>query len=248
MQRLLQDTKCKLLGGIFSYCIQLFLGFVAISSLVLKRHIERPQRKWDIWMFDVGKQLVGGFFIHCANIIVSHLLKSGGDECAFYFLNFFIDCTLGVGIVYIVHDGTCYIIKTYWNPNSVFAHIGKYGNPPEVKIWIKQISLYLFALFINKILVGVTLYFLKSQMIYFGNLLFGPLQPYPNTELIVVMILCPWLLTTFQMWTFDYILKSKNNQSYNERLLILNDYDEVRSIISEYTITDDSFSSVTLTE
>ena len=62
------------------------------------------------------------------------------------------------------------------------------------------------------------------------------------------MILCPWLLTTFQMWTFDYILKSKNNQSYNDRVLILNDQDEDRSINSEYTLTDDSFSSVTLTE
>lgn len=248
MQRLLQDTQCKLLGGTFSYCIQIFLGFLAISSLILKRHIERPQRKWDIWTFDVGKQLVGGFFIHCANLIVSHLLKGNGDECAFYFLNFFIDCTFGVGIVYIIHDGICYIIKKYWNPNSVFAHIGKYGNPPEVKIWLKQISLYLFALLINKIFVGFTLYCLKSQMISFSNWLFEPLKQYPNTELVVVMILCPWLLTTFQMWIFDYILKSKNNQSYSQRVLILYDEEDNRSINSEYTLTDDSFSSVTLTE
>ena len=45
----------------------------------------------------------------------------------------------------------CYLIKKYWNPNSVFVHIGKYGNPPELKIWMKQISLYLFALLVNKI-------------------------------------------------------------------------------------------------
>ena len=57
------NTSCKLLGSVFSYLIQIFLGLVAISSLLYKRHIERPQRPWKIWGFDVGKQLVGGFFV-----------------------------------------------------------------------------------------------------------------------------------------------------------------------------------------
>ena len=213
MRRILKNTECKLLGGILSYLIQIFLGIVAISSLVYKRHIERPQREWIIWAYDVGKQLIGGFFIHCANIIVSDLLhNNGGDECAFYFLNFFVDCTLGVGIVYIIHDGICYIIKTYVYSESIFANIGEYGDPPKINIWLKQISLYLFSLLINKILVGLIFYNLLNEITYVGNWLFGPLQPYPDTELLVVMIICPWILNTFQMWIFDYILKSKNNE------------------------------------
>lgn len=52
-------------------------------SLVYKRHVERPQRPWTIWSYDVGKQLVGGFFVHFANILVSSVLQtSGGDQCA----------------------------------------------------------------------------------------------------------------------------------------------------------------------
>jgi hypothetical protein len=52
--------------------------------LVFKRHyLERPQRPWRVWSFDVGKQLVGGCFVHFANIAVSALLSdSGGDQCA----------------------------------------------------------------------------------------------------------------------------------------------------------------------
>lgn len=53
-----------------------------VRSLVYKRHIERPQRVWRIWAFDVGKQLVGGLLIHFSNIMVSSVLLSAGDECA----------------------------------------------------------------------------------------------------------------------------------------------------------------------
>jgi len=54
------------------------------GSLVFKRfYIDRPPRPWRVWGFDVGKQLVGGGFVHLANIVVASLLSgSGGDECA----------------------------------------------------------------------------------------------------------------------------------------------------------------------
>ena len=73
---------CALLGGILAYCIQVLLGVAAIASLVYKRHIERPQRPWLIWSFDVGKQLVGGFLVHFMNICVSYIMGKDGDECA----------------------------------------------------------------------------------------------------------------------------------------------------------------------
>ena len=73
------NTSCKLLGSVFSYLIQIFLGLVAISSLLYKRHIEKPQRSWEIWFYDVTKQLFGGFLVHCLNILVSKLLKGKGD-------------------------------------------------------------------------------------------------------------------------------------------------------------------------
>ena len=106
------DTyQCKLLGNIFSYIIQFLLLLLSFSTLIYKRHIEEPKRPWKIWGFDVSKQLCGGFFVHFANIAVSEYIlnSSGSDECAWYFLNFFIDCTLGVGIVYLFHENYLYI-------------------------------------------------------------------------------------------------------------------------------------------
>ena len=77
-----EEEGCELLGGTLAYCIQFLLGVAAIASLVYKRHIERPQRPWIIWAFDVGKQLVGGFLVHFMNIGVSSIMGKDGDECA----------------------------------------------------------------------------------------------------------------------------------------------------------------------
>tara|TARA_B100001057_G_scaffold491436_1_gene581675 strand:+ start:198 stop:938 length:741 start_codon:yes stop_codon:yes gene_type:complete len=245
MQRILKNDECQLLNNLLSYFIQLFLGIVAISSLIFKRHIENPKRPWTIWACDVSKQLVGGFCVHCTNILVSELLKGEGDECAWYFINFFIDCTFGVCIVYLVHDGICYFAKKEWKDDTVLSHIGTYGNPPQLKIWFIQISVYLFALLINKIIVASLLYVLKKQMIDFGNWLFEPLQSHPNTELVVVMILCPWLLTTFQFWVFDHLLKEKNNES---EINLINE-DITESLTESLTdSTKNSFSDVTLSD
>jgi hypothetical protein len=207
------NTSCKLLGSVFSYLIQIFLGLVAISSLLYKRHIERPQRPWRIWGLDVSKQLVGGFFVHIGNIIVSSYIlnTSEGDECAWYFINFFVDCTLGVGIVYLAHYLICHLVKKY-NSDTVLSHIGEYGDPPDIKVWCIQVIPYLLSLIINKIIIVSILYGLEDPMTIFGKWLFSPVSSNPNVELVIVMILCPWLLTTLQFWLFDKLLKAKIEQ------------------------------------
>ena len=177
-------------------------------SLVYKRYIERPQRPWKIWRFDVGKQLIGGFCVHFANILVASGLGEDGDECAWYFINFFVDCTLGVGIVYLVHDAICRSAVKYWGPGSALAHIGVYGDPPEQTVYAKQLGVYLLSLLINKVLVAGMLYLTHGAMEVFGDWLFGPLQPYPAEELVVVMVLCPWLLMSLQFVLFDMFLKA----------------------------------------
>jgi hypothetical protein len=204
--------ECTLLGGLLSYSIQLFLGIAAILTLVYKRHIERPQRAWKVWSLDVGKQLLGGFCVHFANIIVSSILGNNGDECAWYFINFFIDCTFGVGVVYVVHEGICRITRRSFGPSSSLSSIGHYGEPPNLKVWSKQMGVYLVSLLVNKLIVCGLLYLNLNSMESFGNWLFGPLQSNRNLELIIVMVVCPFLLTSFQFLIFDAILKAPSNK------------------------------------
>lgn len=207
--RILTDNTCKILGNQLSYLIQVFLGVSVVLSLLCKRHFERPKRPLRIWILDVGKMLTGGFFVHLGNIIVSEFIlnSDNSDECSWYFINFFVDCTLGVGVVYISHKTICKIIDKLKGYSSDITKIGFYGNPIDYSIWIKQNMIYLAALFINKIIITSILYEARKPIGRFGNWLFSPVRSKPNLELILVMVICPWILTTLQFWLFDIMLK-----------------------------------------
>lgn len=90
------------------------MGVLVISSLLFKRHREKPKRPWRIWcvyvfvatlsrahpryrLFDVSKQIVGQMFVHGVNVVVSDVgsTRTSGNACVYYFLNILLDTTLG---------------------------------------------------------------------------------------------------------------------------------------------------------
>ena len=174
-----------------------------------------------IWTLDVGKQIVGGAFVHIANIAVAMMLEAADDvgnasnQCVWYFLNFAVDCTLGVVIVAVVHEVLRQaVICVYHRSNrraSALYEIGFYGSPPSTSHWIQQLKLWIASLALNKLVVLSLLIYAKDAMIDFGNALFSPLKAHPKAELVVVMVICPWLLQTLQFWLFDWLLKAKSN-------------------------------------
>ncbi|KAG7663767.1 uncharacterized protein J8A68_002714 [[Candida] subhashii] len=73
------DGKCELIGT-FSLITQAFLGLLCLSSLIVKRFYEYPiRRTWQVWSFDVSKQLIGAFGVHMFNVILS-VVKTAPDE------------------------------------------------------------------------------------------------------------------------------------------------------------------------
>ena len=89
--------------GTFGNIVQLVLGIVSFSILVIKRFCERPRRPWKIWGLDISKQAFGTTSTHFLNLFLS-LFMSGekADECVMYFIITFMDCTVGVVFTYIV--------------------------------------------------------------------------------------------------------------------------------------------------
>ncbi len=63
--------ECKLLSGFFSYFLQSFLALLALGTLLYKRKIEKPQRDFVTWGFDVTKQVVGSLLVHVWNIALA---------------------------------------------------------------------------------------------------------------------------------------------------------------------------------
>lgn len=213
--------QCRLISGFFAIFLQGFLGCVCLSSLAVKRHMEKPKREFKIFVMDIAKQACGAGFVHFANIFVSIALATSselqGDRCAIYFMNFFIDCTVGVAVVYWLQYGMRFLWMKLVRKNSSVEKIGYYGEAKDGSrrylIWAKQCSIFLVALAINKFIVAAWLKFMYSYFNMLGNIIFGPVQDTPNTELVIVMVVCPGFLTMLQMWLFDHFLKDHSQKA-----------------------------------
>ena len=133
------EESCRLVGGLFEVFVQTFLLISALASLWAKRRCERPKRVRVVWLCDVAKQCVGGSFVHVANMVASAWIagrNAGGDPCAFYFINFFADCTLGCAVVALVHGATRkFVRKLARGAKTDLDVIGDYGSPPRKRVW-----------------------------------------------------------------------------------------------------------------
>ncbi len=97
--------ECKLITGGFAIVVQMLLGTMAVLSLFIKRHRERPQRPLDVWVLDALKQCLAAGIAHVANICIAVYIAdyaAHSDECAFYFINGSVDTTLGITLVYFL--------------------------------------------------------------------------------------------------------------------------------------------------
>lgn len=118
------DDTCQLLGPV-SLLIQCIMGLAAIGALLVKRNYEHPQRTWNVWFYDIGKQVLGSLGIHFMNLFISILQdhhprilgldpesgNSGDDQCDWYFLNLLMDTTVGIPILWVFLNGLEKILK-----------------------------------------------------------------------------------------------------------------------------------------
>lgn len=88
-------TKTLLIGPLIA--IDLFLYFFSEA----KRFREPPnvRRSWETWWYDTSKQGIGAIIIHMTNVYLAPLLQ--GDPCTWYVINFLLDSTIGLLIVFI---------------------------------------------------------------------------------------------------------------------------------------------------
>lgn len=233
--------SCKLINlGSVAYAdfIQLLLGLLAIFSLIFKRHIERPQRTCHIWFLDVSKQASGGLFAHLLNITMAMYLssiQSGGGQCAWYFINYTIDTTIGIIFAWFYFKIIKYTAhRFHWTSlmRSGDYHLHKsyiaISNRVNYKIWIIQLLSWVTVIALTKFTLLGFIYLailpLSSFAVFFEDLFQNS-----KVELLVVMICCPLLMNAIQFWIFDTFLKKKtrtnpSTNSESQRLIMPENY------------------------
>eukprot|EP00953_Heterococcus_sp_UTEX-ZZ885_P041040 20952-Heterococcus_DN1.PRE.4 len=208
--------RCHLIGGTYANILQLVLAMAALSGLLIKRGKEVPQRPIKVWLYDVSKQGFGSIFIHFSNIFIAILLSdmserdgsTGGarDECALYFVQFVLDMSIGLVLLYcLIHIQE--LVALRWHIPSL-AVSGDYGTPAKFTWYWHQLCVYMAMLLLVKLVVSVVVIAADATLSTISRWLFSPLKKYPALELTIVMIVCPYILNGIQFWLIDELLMS----------------------------------------
>ncbi|KAE8616631.1 hypothetical protein XENTR_v10008847 [Xenopus tropicalis] len=138
----------------FSVLIQGVLAVVAFSTLMLKRFREpkEERRPWKIWFYDTSKQAIGALFIHFTNVFLSDLTEE--DPCSLYLMNFLLDATLGMLVIWICVKIVSATVERQQYTLLVF---GEYGDPPQAAAWLGQCCLYLLIMIFEKTIITLFL-------------------------------------------------------------------------------------------
>lgn len=213
------DSKCLLIGGIFSNMVQLVLASVCVTTLLVKRHFERPQRDWLIWFYDFMKQGFGSGLGHVTNIIISsRIAGSQGevDECQWYFVVYITDATMGTFLNISMLIFSEHIAgKFHTDTAEALKNCGDYGDPPKMSIFGTQLLLWLAIVVVGKVIVFSVLFQVDQPLNFYVGLIFDHFEGQRHLELLVVMIIVPFLVNIVQFWVQDTFLKKDNAQEYS---------------------------------
>jgi hypothetical protein len=83
---------------------------------------------------------------------------------------------------------------------------GYYGTPPQLRIYVQQLLCFLLVIVMSKFLLGFFVFSVHTWIEHLGNAIFRPLKGHPDTELTVVMVICPCFLNILQYWIQDNFL------------------------------------------
>ncbi|KAJ1110415.1 hypothetical protein NDU88_007767 [Pleurodeles waltl] len=185
----------------FGIFLQGLLAVVAFSTLMLKRFREpkHERRPWRIWFLDTSKQAIGMLFIHFANVYLSELTV--GDPCSLYLINFLLDATLGMLIIY-AGVRTVGVIVEWRQWDSL--RFGEYGDPLQCRAWVGQCALYILIMTIEKTAIVVVLRIPQwkevALLITTDN---------AQLELAIVMLIVPFFVNALMFWVVDNFLMKK---------------------------------------
>lgn len=205
------DTQtCSLLGP-FAIAIQALMALIVLASLLFKRHREKPKRKLRIWTADVSKQVIGQAFVHMLNIWISAsiaALPSKGNACAVYFMNIFIDTTIGVFVLYLSLKFVTKLVTSALGgtPTSLGLCSGIYPAPFFLS-WLKQLAIYLTAMVILKILVLWVFWIGGEALVRFGDGVINAISSNYKVQIVIVVMIGPTCLNVLQFLLIDSFIK-----------------------------------------
>lgn len=212
------STTCSLLDA-WGIAVQGVLGLGALSTLAYKRQLETPRRPFLIWLLDTSKQAISSGVGHMQNVGLSELFLvrmhvAPTSPCVWYLVNLVLDTTLGTGVAYFALRSAeaCLsacadsLAPSCAQPLLEMASTGHYGSPPSFLRWVSQTLLWLVVVTVAKAVVAAFVLAAALPLHAAGLRTLSPLEPYPRTEVVTVMLVAPLVLNVIQLWIQDNFL------------------------------------------
>eukprot|EP01060_Flectonema_neradi_P016111 TRINITY_DN22706_c0_g1_i1.p1 TRINITY_DN22706_c0_g1~~TRINITY_DN22706_c0_g1_i1.p1 ORF type:complete len:233 (+),score=26.52 TRINITY_DN22706_c0_g1_i1:91-789(+) len=208
------DLECTVFADSFDFAMQGVLFFMAFTVLVISWRLEKPRRSVLVFTFDASKQGAGFGVCHLCNMFFSILFKTPNiSQCVWYFVNITLDCTVRVWIAYRL---LLLVKKQIVSRNGRIVgteyDFGYYGHPPQLSHWKVQIYIWITIVTTSRLIMAVIIRLFITPIGAIGGILLAPLESYSQThghqlELVVVMVVLPFLLNITQLLVQDSFLK-----------------------------------------
>eukprot|EP00941_MAST-03F_sp_MAST-3F-sp1_P005541 g5541.t1 len=141
-------------------------------------------------------------------------LKAKPDECAWYAINYVLDCGFGVPVAYVGLLFLAYLAKRFqWESLLNYGNYFVYGRKHLWRTWGIQLAAWLWIVATSKVVLALLMWPAGAILGRLGMRLFKPLQPHPKLELVVVMVGIPAILNVIVAWVYDNMLQEKKNEN-----------------------------------
>ena len=167
----------------------------------------------------MSKQICSAGTQHFLNLFISLLISDQindeeADSCTWYFINFLLDTTIGVGICSILMKICTYFaekknIKNLKNGYyfDTIERNGKEYYKLNIKMYLAQLVVWELVIIVNKIFMVGLNFSLKNLWIDIGDFVLKIFSKNKKIKLIMVMVIFPLIFNAFQFWIFDNLLK-----------------------------------------
>uniref|UniRef100_A0A8C1L4J3 STIM activating enhance n=1 Tax=Cyprinus carpio TaxID=7962 RepID=A0A8C1L4J3_CYPCA len=183
----------------FGIFLQGLLGVVAFSTLMCLLPLTALLPFTSLRFLDTSKQAIGMLFIHFANVYLSDLTEE--DPCSLYLINFLLDATLGMLVIYGGVKAVSAVVEwRQWDS----LRFGEYGEPVQCSAWVGQCALYILIIMFEKVMIMLVL--LLPQWKKLATL--NPITD-PHLELAIVMLIVPFFVNALMFWVVDNFLMKK---------------------------------------
>lgn len=212
-----KDGECTIASSSFDWGVQLLLFLACMGSLLLKWHLEDPQRRLITFALDVSQQVCAAGLYHLLNMLfaafLSDALGDHADACAMYWISFVIDTSIGTFF-------TCFLLWTsrrYLGYKSGNYYCADENDDPgqEAKMenfdankWARQILAFCGIVCTSKAMTSSLVF---SALPFWSSIGIACTEwiRNPQLRLLWVMMITPAVMDTLTFWITDEFIKDK---------------------------------------